>query len=83
MARRLRKPDIAGLSDEVDKKIGPSGIVTRVASPTETAAALCVLARDPAMRAQMGKNGFNRVNARYQLQHVVARYDALYESMAT
>ena len=70
-------------SDEVDKKIGPSGIVTRVASPTETAAALCVLARDPATRAQMGKNGYNRVNARYQLQHVVARYDALYESMAT
>jgi glycosyltransferase involved in cell wall biosynthesis len=70
-------------SDEVDRKIGPSGIVTRVASPTETAAALCVLARDPALRAQMGKNGLARVSARYRLQQVVARYDALYESMAT
>jgi glycosyltransferase involved in cell wall biosynthesis len=69
--------------DEVDARLGPSGIVTRVASPTETAAALCVLARDPAMRAQMGKNGLARVSARYQLQHVVARYDALYQSMAS
>jgi glycosyltransferase involved in cell wall biosynthesis len=69
--------------DEVDRKLGPSGIVTRVANPTETAAALCVLARDPALRAAMGRNALARVSARYQLQQVVARYDALYESMAT
>jgi len=69
-------------SDEVDRKIGPSGIVTRVANPTETAAALCVLARSPELRVAMGRNGLARVNARYQLQHVVARYDALYSSMA-
>lgn len=69
--------------DEVDARIGPSGICTRVANPTETAAALCVLARDPETRIQMGKNGRARVHARYQLQHVVARYDALYSSMAT
>lgn len=69
--------------DEMDRKIGPSGIVTRVANPTETAAALCVLARNPALRAAMGKNALARVSARYQLQHVVARYDALYASMAT
>jgi glycosyltransferase involved in cell wall biosynthesis len=70
-------------SDEVDRKLGPSGIVTRVASPTETAAALCVLARDPAMREAMGRSGLARVHARYQLQQVVARYDSLYASMAT
>jgi polysaccharide biosynthesis protein PelF len=68
-------------SDEVDRKLGPSGIVTRVANPTETAAALCVMASDPELRAAMGRNGFARVNARYQLQQVVARYDALYASM--
>jgi polysaccharide biosynthesis protein PelF len=70
-------------SDEVDRMLGPSGIVTRVANPTETAAALCVLARDPDLRRTMGRNGLARVNARYQLQHVVDRYDALYSSMAT
>jgi glycosyltransferase involved in cell wall biosynthesis len=67
--------------DEVDKKLGPSGIVTRVANPTETAAALCVMARNPELRASMGKNGFARMNARYQLQHVVARYETIYASM--
>ena len=70
-------------SDEVDRKLGPSGIVTRVANPTETAAALSVLAKNPELRRQMGQNAFTRVNARYQLQHVVARYDALYASMAS
>lgn len=70
-------------SDELDRKLGPSGIVTRVANPTETAAAMCVMARNPELRAAMGRNGHARVNARYQLQHVVARYDALYASMAT
>jgi glycosyltransferase involved in cell wall biosynthesis len=67
--------------DEVDRKLGPSGIVTRVACPSETAAALCVLAGNPELRAAMGRNGQARVNARYQLRHVVAHYDALYASM--
>jgi glycosyltransferase involved in cell wall biosynthesis len=70
-------------ADEVDVKLGPSGVCTRVASPTETAAALCVLARDPALRAQMGKNGLARVHARYQHNHMVARYESLYASMAS
>jgi glycosyltransferase involved in cell wall biosynthesis len=68
-------------SDEMDRKIGPSGIVTRVANPTETAAALCVMARNPELRKRMGRNAKARVDARYQLQHVVAQYDALYASM--
>ena len=69
-------------SDEVDKKLGPSGIVTRVANPTETAAAMCVLAKDPELRLRMGRAAYARVSARYQLQHVVTRYDALYAQMA-
>jgi glycosyltransferase involved in cell wall biosynthesis len=69
-------------ADEEDRALGPSGIVTRVANPTETAAALCVMARNPELRARMGRAGRTRVEVRYQLHHVVARYEALYSSMA-
>jgi polysaccharide biosynthesis protein PelF len=65
-----------------DRALGPSGIVTRVANPTATAAAIRTMARHPELRAQMGKAAFARVQARYQLQHVVAQYESLYTRMA-
>lgn len=68
--------------DEVDKKLGPSGICTRVASPLDTANALVAMASDPARRLAMGKTGLARVHSRYQLHDVVARYDELYARMA-
>jgi glycosyltransferase involved in cell wall biosynthesis len=68
--------------DELDRKLGPSGIVTRVANPIATAAAICTMARHPELRAQMGRTAQARVAARYQLQHVVASYDSLYTRMA-
>jgi polysaccharide biosynthesis protein PelF len=40
-----------------DRAIGPSGFVTRVATPKETAAALIALARDPKQRRRMGAAG--------------------------
>ena len=40
-----------------DRAIGPSGFVTRVATPKETAAALVRLARDPKLRRRMGAGG--------------------------
>ncbi len=67
--------------DEADRAIGPSGIVTRVANPVETATALIKLARHPELRAAMGKAGAARVAARYQLRQVVASYEQLYTSM--
>ncbi len=66
-----------------DCALGPSGIVTRVANPTATAAALVKLARDPELRVRMGKAGLARVTARYQLHQVVASYEHLYASMAS
>lgn len=69
--------------DERDRRLGPSGIVTRVANPPATAAALCTLARSPQLRAAMGKAAAARVAARYQLQQVVDSYDALYTSVVT
>ena len=66
--------------DESDRALGPSGVVTRVANPAETAAALVRLARHPEQRITMGRAGRARVAARYQLRQVVARYDSLYAS---
>ncbi|HUQ05136.1 MAG TPA: GT4 family glycosyltransferase PelF [Kofleriaceae bacterium] len=67
---------------DTDRALGPSGIVTRVANPPATAAALIALARDPALRANMGRAALARVNARYQLHQVVASYENLYSSVA-
>jgi glycosyltransferase involved in cell wall biosynthesis len=64
-----------------DREIGPSGFVTRVASPKETAAALVRLARDPKLRRRMGEAGRRRVAAYYQRRDMLASYRALYAAM--
>ncbi len=66
-----------------DKELGRSGIVTRVANPADTAAALVELARNPAKRHEMGAVGRARVAARYQLEQVVASYDSLYSCLVS
>jgi glycosyltransferase involved in cell wall biosynthesis len=71
---------IEGRSDE-DRAIGPSGFVTRVAAPKETAAALVKLARDVHLRRVMGAAGLRRVTAYYQRKDMLARYRALYGSL--
>jgi len=64
--------------DESDRRLGPSGIVTRLAAPTETAAAMLSLARDPALRRRMGIAGRRRVGTFYRRDDCFARYRALY-----
>jgi polysaccharide biosynthesis protein PelF len=64
-----------------DRAIGPSGFVTRVATPKETAAALVRLARDVPLRWRMGAAGHRRVTAFYQRHDMLARYRALYTSL--
>ena len=64
-----------------DREIGPSGFVTRVATPKETAAALVRLARDPKLRRRMGAAGQRRVSAYYQRRDMLASYRALYAAM--
>ncbi len=64
-----------------DRAIGPSGFVTRVATPKETAAALIALARDPKLRRRMGAAGLKRVRTFYQRQDMLAAYRALYASL--
>ena len=63
---------------EVDRRIGPSGIVTRIAAPEETAAAIARLARDPGLRRQMGAAGQRRVATFYRESATVSAYRALY-----
>ncbi len=64
-----------------DRELGPSGFVTRVATPKETAAALVRLARDPKLRRRMGEAGLRRVAAYYQRRDMLASYRALYATM--
>jgi glycosyltransferase involved in cell wall biosynthesis len=66
---------------EEDRRMGPSGFVTRVAAPKETAAALVRLARDVRLRWQMGVAGHRRVTAYYQRRDMLARYRALYGAL--
>ncbi len=61
-----------------DQAIGPSGFVTRVATPQQTATALVRLARDVRLRRRMGAAGRRRVTAYYQRCDMLAAYRALY-----
>jgi len=61
-----------------DRQIGPSGIVTRLAAPEDTAAAIIRLARDPEERRLMGAAGRRRVATFYRKSATVSAYRALY-----
>jgi len=63
---------------DADRRIGPSGIVTRLAAPEETAAAIARLARDPELRRRMGAAGRRRMATFYRKSAVVSTYQALY-----
>lgn len=64
--------------EDVDRQLGPSGIVTRLAAPAETAAAIVRLARDPDLRRRMGAVGRRRVAMFYRQSATVSTYRALY-----
>jgi glycosyltransferase involved in cell wall biosynthesis len=63
---------------DADRRLGPSGIVTPLAAPEETAAAIARLARDPGLRRRMGAAGRRRVDAFYRKSATVSAYRALY-----
>jgi len=68
---------LEGHSD-IDRRMGPSGIVTRLAAPEETAAAIARLARDPELRRLMGATGQRRVAMCYRKSATVSAYRKLY-----
>jgi len=63
---------------DADRRIGPSGIVTALAAPEETAAAIARLARDSELRRLMGAAGQRRVATFYRKSTTVSTYRALY-----
>jgi glycosyltransferase involved in cell wall biosynthesis len=65
---------------EIDRRIGPGGLVTRLAAPEDTAAAIVRLVRDPALRRRMGAAGRRRVEAYYRQRDCFQRYESLYEN---
>ena len=68
---------IEGGSD-FDRRIGPSGIVTRIAAPEETAAAIVRLVREPELRRRMGAAGQRRVASFYRQTTTLSAYRAFY-----
>jgi glycosyltransferase involved in cell wall biosynthesis len=61
-----------------DRRLGPSGFVTHIATPAETADALVQLASDPALRRRMGAAGRRRVAEFYRRDTVIDAYRDAY-----
>ena len=64
-----------------DQALGPSGMITPVASPEVTGKSLVQLGQDPALRTAMGRAGIARVERFYRLETVHHQYDELYREM--
>ena len=61
-----------------DQALGPAGIITRVASPSETAAALQKLITNPSMLRDMGAAGRQRAERHYTQKALLTRYHQVY-----
>lgn len=71
---------IEGTSDSEDTALGPCGIVTRVAAPDETAAAIVQLAKDDELRRRLGAAGRRRAHRSYAKSRMIRSYRELYRS---
>lgn len=61
-----------------DKSLGPSGILTGVGNPQETALAILKLLRDPDLAMRMGDTGRRRMDLFYKETDVFDAYRSLY-----
>jgi polysaccharide biosynthesis protein PelF len=61
-----------------DQALGPAGIITQVASSTETAAALQKLITNPSLLRDMGAAGRQRAERYYTQKALLARYHQVY-----
>ena len=71
---------LEGLTKE-DKSIGPSGVVTFVSSPGETAEAIIRMIEDRAWYDKLCLNALARVDRFYRLEDVNAKYTHLYHEL--
>ena len=84
-----RKPVIAtdvgncrGLILGEQDDFGAAGIVTRIMNVQEIVQAIVSLAHNEQLRLEMGRNGYKRVTARYQLWHMQDAYKKIYGDFA-
>jgi len=61
-----------------DVALGESGLVTPVASPSETAAAIVLLQQNEDLRKRMGRAGLRRVRRYYNQEQLYQTYRKLY-----
>jgi len=61
-----------------DKALGPSGIITRVSDPDETAQAIIKILKDDKLRAQMNESAIKRVEKYYKESDLNDRYRSIY-----
>ncbi len=71
---------LLGLTPE-DKSLGPSGIVTKVADPAETAQAIVAILSDPALRSRMKEAGMTRVRKYYTQRELNTKYLSIYRRL--
>ncbi len=64
-----------------DRALGPSGIVTAVASPQETAEAIVRIAKNPQLHAAMVQAGIDRVERFYSEEDLNRTYLEIYETL--
>jgi glycosyltransferase involved in cell wall biosynthesis len=57
---------------------GTAGILTHIMDVEEIAQAMLTMAANPALRAQMGENGYRRVNAVYHIDGMKEKYLQIY-----
>ena len=71
--------DVGGVRDVVSE--GVDGLLIPAGDVVALASALEVLARDPSLRARMGRAGAERARARYGVERLVDDVDALYREL--
>ncbi|MBI2267064.1 MAG: GT4 family glycosyltransferase PelF [Armatimonadetes bacterium] len=69
---------VFGLEPE-DKALGPSGFITRVGSPQETAEAIIKIFSDPELMERMRESGRQRVRKYYNYDDMIKRYHDIYD----
>lgn len=61
---------------------GQAGILTHIMNLEDISGAIVELATNPELRRQMGENGYRRVKANYQKEHLRRRYHKIYQEFA-
>lgn len=69
---------IYGNADE----FGQAGILTHIMNLEDISGAIVELANSPELRRQMGENGYRRIKANFQTEHLKRRYTKIYQEFA-